>query len=230
MASKSREVKADIIVDATKAEAGAKKAEKALGDVEKATGKTKEAASLGSIAQDELNKKLGRMADVVPGGQKAIDGLTESLGASGVAATITAGAAVAFGAKAYGAFSDAAQGVLKFQRVAGTTAEDSGRWIEVFDDYGVSADDAAGLVGKFSKVIGSTPQVLDQLDIAIARLRLGYTPERLKTEGVKILAADGSQVAMEKGEHLLTMPPRRFKSLTDAQIDAVIKYLESQKK
>jgi organic hydroperoxide reductase OsmC/OhrA len=69
-----------------------------------------------------------------------------------------------------------------------------------------------------------------ELDIAIARLKLGYTPERLKAEGIKILAADGSQVAMHKGEHLLTMPPRRFKSLTDAQIDSLIKYLESQKK
>jgi len=69
-----------------------------------------------------------------------------------------------------------------------------------------------------------------ELDIAIARLKLGYTPERLKADGIKILAADGSQVAMHKGEHLLTMPPRRFKSLTDAQIDSVIKYLESQKK
>lgn len=69
-----------------------------------------------------------------------------------------------------------------------------------------------------------------ELDVAIGRLRLGYTPERLKAEGVKILGPDGSQIEMHKGEHLLTMPPRRFKQLTDAQIDAVIKYLESQKK
>ncbi len=69
-----------------------------------------------------------------------------------------------------------------------------------------------------------------ELDIAIGRLKLGYTPERLKADGIKILGADGSQIAMHKGEHLLTMPPRRFKSLTDAQIDTLIKYLESQKK
>jgi hypothetical protein len=35
---------------------------------------------------------------------------------------------------------------------------------------------------------------------------------------------------MEKGEHLLTMPPRRFKQLTDTQIDALVQYLEEQKK
>ncbi|MDQ3234660.1 MAG: hypothetical protein M3Q07_22880 [Pseudobdellovibrionaceae bacterium] len=69
-----------------------------------------------------------------------------------------------------------------------------------------------------------------ELDVAIGRLKLGYTPERLKADGIKILAADGSQVAMHKGEHLLTMPPRRFKSLTDAQIDTLVKFLESQKK
>ncbi|WP_141735451.1 hypothetical protein [Oligoflexus tunisiensis] len=69
-----------------------------------------------------------------------------------------------------------------------------------------------------------------ELDVAIARLKLGYSPERLKASGIKILGADGSQVEMHKGEHLLTMPPRRFKQLTDAQIDSVIQYLESQKK
>jgi hypothetical protein len=69
-----------------------------------------------------------------------------------------------------------------------------------------------------------------EIDIAISRLKLGYTPERLKAEGIKIMGADGSQIAMAKGEHLLTMPPRRFKSLTDTQIDSLIKYLESQKK
>lgn len=69
-----------------------------------------------------------------------------------------------------------------------------------------------------------------ELDIAISRLRLGYSPERLKAEGVKLLAPDGSQMQLERGEHLLTMPPRRFRVLSDLQIDSLIKFLESQKK
>ncbi len=70
-----------------------------------------------------------------------------------------------------------------------------------------------------------------ELDVAIARVKLGYSPERLKAEGIKITLASGAAAPeMEKGEHLLTMPPRRFRQLTDVQIDAVVKYLESQKK
>ena len=69
-----------------------------------------------------------------------------------------------------------------------------------------------------------------ELDVAIARLKLGYSPARLKAEGLKIQTESGTPVDMARGEHLLTMPPRRFRQLTDAQIDALVKYLEDQKK
>jgi len=69
-----------------------------------------------------------------------------------------------------------------------------------------------------------------ELDIAIARVKLGYSPERLKTEGLKIVDAKGQEMEMHKAEHLLTMPPRRFRQLTDTQIDTLVKYFESKKK
>jgi hypothetical protein len=170
---KSREVQVDVVVDATKATKGGKQAEKALGDLEGSASKAGKSVSLSGIATDELGKKLGNMASVVPGGEKAVEGLTESLGASGMAAGVAAGAMVALGIKAYGAFSGAAQDVLKFERVAGTTAEESGRWIEAFDDYGISASDSSVLVGKFAKVVGTTPQVLNDLGVAIAHNKDG---------------------------------------------------------
>ncbi|MFW7377976.1 MAG: hypothetical protein ACOH5I_04130 [Oligoflexus sp.] len=68
-----------------------------------------------------------------------------------------------------------------------------------------------------------------EIDIAISRLKLGYTPERRAQEGIKFQNEKGEEVELAKGEHLLTMPPRRFKDLTDEQIDTLIQYLESEK-
>lgn len=66
------------------------------------------------------------------------------------------------------------------------------------------------------------------IEVAIARLKLGYTPERRKAEGIKFFSKDGAEVELAKGEHLLTMPPRRFKQLTDDQIDSLIEYLKAE--
>ncbi len=68
-----------------------------------------------------------------------------------------------------------------------------------------------------------------EIDIAIERLKLGYTEERLKSEGIQFFNEEGEEVTLHKGEHMLTMPPRRFKSLTDQQIDTIIQFLESEK-
>ncbi|MDQ3233902.1 MAG: hypothetical protein M3Q07_18970, partial [Pseudobdellovibrionaceae bacterium] len=83
---------------------------------------------------------------------------------------------------------------------------------------------------KFNVNLASMANAAAEIDIAISRIKLGYSPERLKAEGVKIISPMGQPVSMEKGEHLLTMPPRRFKQLTDTQIDALVKFLEEQKK
>jgi cytochrome c553 len=83
---------------------------------------------------------------------------------------------------------------------------------------------------RFNVNLASMQNAAAEIDIAIARIKLGYSPERLKQDGIKIVSPLGEPVAMEKGEHLLTMPPRRFKQLTDTQIDALVQYLEEQKK
>ena len=69
-----------------------------------------------------------------------------------------------------------------------------------------------------------------ELDIAIERLRIGYSKERMKSEGIKFVSEDTrEEVELKKGEHILTMPPRRFKQLTDTQIDAIIQFMEAEK-
>ncbi|WP_141732766.1 hypothetical protein [Oligoflexus tunisiensis] len=83
---------------------------------------------------------------------------------------------------------------------------------------------------RFNVNLASMQNAKAEIDLAISRIKLGLTPERLKQEGFKIISPMGQPVEMERGEHLLTMPPRRFKQLTDAQIDALVKYLEEQKK
>ncbi len=70
---------------------------------------------------------------------------------------------------------------------------------------------------------------LTRVDIEISRVKLGYSPARLKQEGFKIVSMDGKPVEMDKGEHLCTMPPRRFKQITDQQIDALVKLFEAAK-
>jgi hypothetical protein len=83
---------------------------------------------------------------------------------------------------------------------------------------------------RFNVNLASMQNAAAEIDIAISRIKLGYSPERLKADGIKIVSPMGEPMAMDKGEHLLTMPPRRFKQLTDTQIDDLVKYLEEQKK
>ena len=67
------------------------------------------------------------------------------------------------------------------------------------------------------------------IEVAITRLKLGYSNARLKQEGIKFFNKAGEEVELAEGEHLLTMPPRRFKDLDDAQIDSLIDFLNAEK-
>lgn len=69
-----------------------------------------------------------------------------------------------------------------------------------------------------------------EIDVAISRLQLGYTNPRLKQEEIFFVGPNNDIHELEKGEHLLTMPPRRFKQLTDDQIDELIGYLKAEQK
>ncbi|SMF69691.1 hypothetical protein [Pseudobacteriovorax antillogorgiicola] len=68
-----------------------------------------------------------------------------------------------------------------------------------------------------------------EINTAIERLKLGYSEERLAQEGIKFMDEKTGEVKkLHKGEHILTMPPRRFKALTDQQIDTLIDYLKAE--
>lgn len=82
---------------------------------------------------------------------------------------------------------------------------------------------------KFNVNLAAMPNAAEEIDIAILRLKLGHSENRLKSEDIRLLNAKGEEVSMHKGEHLLTMPPRRFKQLTDEQIDELVKYLQDEK-
>lgn len=70
----------------------------------------------------------------------------------------------------------------------------------------------------------------DVISRAIERLKLGYSIDRLKQENIVFKDANGNPMVLEKGEHLLTMPPRRIRELTDVQIDTLIEYLKTFRK
>lgn len=69
-----------------------------------------------------------------------------------------------------------------------------------------------------------------EINVAIDRLKLGYTTSRLKQEEIFFVGKDEKIHELAKGEHLLTMPPRRFKQLTNEQIDELIAYLKEEQK
>jgi hypothetical protein len=64
---------------------------------------------------------------------------------------------------------------------------------------------------------------------AIRRLKLGYSQARRQADGFMIKEKDGKIVTGDQVDHVPIMPPPRFKDLTDAQIDTLVTYLESQK-
>jgi hypothetical protein len=107
-----------LIVDVT-----ADKASKGLGDVKS------------SMAEAE-----GGFGKLKAGAGAAFD----SIGIGGPqAAVAAAGAIVAFGKASIGAFTELALAAQNFSQIAGTSLEDSSRWIEVGGDLGVSTDAVA---------------------------------------------------------------------------------------
>lgn len=157
-------------------------AEKELGAGEQATGRFS-----GSL--DKLKGGVGGVADQIksriPAASGLIDKFTGSAGQAegavsllGPAALAGGAAVVGLGALAFKAGTDFlgfAGEVGDFQRVAGTTAEDSSRWIAAFGDYGVSAGDAANLVSKFSLKVGAAPEELERMHIEILKNKDGTT-------------------------------------------------------
>ncbi len=82
---------------------------------------------------------------------------------------------------------------------------------------------------KFNVNLKAMPNAVEEIDVAILRLKLGLSEERLKNEDIKIMNEKGEPISMHKAEHVNSMPPRRFKQLTDEQIDGLIKFLQDEK-
>lgn len=120
--------KINVIIDVTtdKASAGLKGFKSAVADAEGFTGKLKAgASSLG----DTLAKNAGP-------------------------ALIAAGtAAVAFGVKAVGAFTDTAKAAIDLSAATGLSTEAASRWIAVGDDMGVTAESLTSGIGKIAKTL-----------------------------------------------------------------------------
>jgi hypothetical protein len=89
-------------------------------------------------------------------------------------AAVAGGAAIgAFAVKAVADYQNLAQSVLKYQQIAGGTAEEASRWVQTADDFGVSVESLSSSMGKFEKTVGSTPQALEKFGVTIARTTSG---------------------------------------------------------
>ena len=86
---------------------------------------------------------------------------------------------------------------------------------------------------KFNVDLASMPveDKAAEIDKAIDRLKLGYSPERRKQEGFCFVdKGSGEEVEdMERYSQFETMPPKNFKQLTDSEIDMIVGYLEAEK-
>ena len=104
---------------------------------------------------------LGVDAGMLAGG---LGNLAKTMGPAVLGAVVT---------KGIGDFQALAGDVLAFQRIAGTTADESSRWVEVLGDYGLTAEQGAASIGKFAKVIGTTPDVLARYGVEIQKNKDG---------------------------------------------------------
>ncbi len=79
----------------------------------------------------------------------------------------------------------------------------------------------------FSKI----SRLNETMDEAILRVKLGYSPARRQAESIAFYDVNSSyQLNLKKGDHILAMPPARYRQLTDEQIDKLVDYFKKQKK
>lgn len=136
-----------------------------------------------SKTQDAVKgiKDTATAADGLHGSTSKLDGALGKLGLSGkvsgdqlkgamVAGAAGAGAAIAgFAIKGIQDFTDLGQSVLRFQRVAGTTAEESSKWVALLDDYQVSAEAGATALAKMAKAAEASPEKFREFGVEIAK-------------------------------------------------------------
>lgn len=112
------------------------------------------------LAQQAMGK-LGIDAGMAAGG---VGQLAASLGPAAIGAVLT---------KGISDFQNLAGEVLKFQRVTGSSSGEASRWVEVLGDYNITADQGAAAIGKFAKVIGTSPGVLARYGVEIQKNKDG---------------------------------------------------------
>lgn len=193
------DVKITIAGDASSLDKATKQASMSLDEFNKKAEKTAREAKASfekmqmesgkGKAFGELEGQISNIADnILPGGGKAFEHFAQKAGGAEQAVKQLGPPLVALAVVGKGVsdFENLGQAVLKFQRIAGTTAEESSRWVEVLDDYNVSADQGAAIIGKFAKVIGTTPGVLKQYGVEIQKNKDGT----VDLNGTLMAAAD----------------------------------------
>lgn len=182
-----RQATIEFIGDASSVSKAAKETEQAAGKVEaaakkssgavaKAAKETDDAASKVSASAAKSGVNLSKLTDASGKTGKAFGALGLNAKGLGVdleqgptAGALVAGAAIAkFALDGVSKFQQLGSEVLKFSRVAGTSAEESSKWVAVADDFEISSDQAAMAIGRLAKTAGSTPAALQAMGIEIA--------------------------------------------------------------
>lgn len=108
----------------------------------------------------------------------AASGMGSILSSVASSPAVLAGAGTALvgvATKAVGAFTDLGLAVGKFRDASGIGAEQSSRFVEVFEDLGIGADKGSAAIGRMSKLIGESSDVFSQYGIDIKTAADGTT-------------------------------------------------------
>lgn len=160
-----------------------KNADKSLGKIPGHT------TAIGTSIENAAAKSpllTGALDKVGLSGQQAGSAITTALPG---AMLVAGGAVAAFGVHAFGTFQDLAASVLDFQRIIGTSAEESSAFVAVLDDYAISAETGAKAIGKMAKAAANTPESFSKFGIEIAKNKDGTTD----LQGTLLNAAEAYQ-------------------------------------
>jgi hypothetical protein len=95
---------------------------------------------------------------------------------SGLAVAGVAGAGLAIGKFALDSvekFGNLGDSVLQFERVVGTSAQESSKWVSVLGQFGVSAEQGSASIGKLAKTLGNNIDALDKFGVEVAKNKDG---------------------------------------------------------
>jgi hypothetical protein len=171
--------KRDIIINlVTKSnKKGLDDAEKGLDSIGKKAEKTggifssigAKLSSFGDNVGKDITGKLGPAGGAI---DDVAGGLLDMSGKAALAGGAVAGLG-AFIAGGVGKLRELYDQTRDFNEVAGTTWEEGSRLIAVFDDLRVSSEEGASAMGKLTKTVGTSPEVLQKYGIEIVKAKDG---------------------------------------------------------